>query len=273
MMRQQTYFRTVADGKEIAFKETLGHVLFLGLGYAIGYGCFLIAILNLLFARPLEIVSLLASLAWIAIIATLTISECRKSGVRQHLVEVLGSLVRNRFAEFASGNSGEPILGFGHKLGSTRHYSLKLRPGGITAVDWGPGQGNIAGRENDWHVAMWFDVGSIVFDRSHASFGITIVGPSGRKATQEAFGAAFIEFLKANGVQLVLPPRELLGQVAEVVESFYPCGVRVGIGHEEYDARLLKWRMNEKVSRVTVVEIRGTTLYVRAYPPTTFDST
>jgi hypothetical protein len=271
MMRQRAYFRTVADGKEITFKESLGEAVFLGILGAIGYGCFFIAILNLLFVRPMNIISLLASLAWIAIVVALTVSECRRTGVRQHIVNILGFIVHNRFAEFTSDSSGDPILGFGYKLGSTRHYSLKLRPGGITAVDWGPGQGNIPGRENGWNVAMWFDYGSVVFDSSHPRLGITIVGPAGHKATREAFGAAFIEFLNANGVKLVLPPRELLGRTAEVLETVEPSGGRIAIGNGEYLARPLG-RIFEKGSKVTVAEIRGTTLFVRAYPPRTFDS-
>jgi hypothetical protein len=260
-MRRGPDFQTVSGGREIVFKEALGEAVFVGILYAIAYGCFLICIVNLLFVRPLAPMSLLASLVWIALVVAVTLSGCRKTGRRQYFVNTLAGIVRNRFAEFASDDCDKPVLSFGYKFGATRHYFLKLRPEGIVSVDWGPGQGNTPGWENQWNVAMWFDTGSVVFDGSDLHLGIFIVGPTGRKAGREAFGAAFIEFLKANDVQIVLPSRELLGQVGEVIGPFRPLG-RIRIGHDEYVAHALKWPI-EIGSLVTVEEIRGTVVYVR----------
>ena len=259
-MQENAYFQISADGKEITFNERLGQVLFVWAAYLIGSAFFLLAIYNLLFARPFPLVSLLASVAWIAIMLAFIVPGCRRNGIRQQFINVVGSCVRNRFAEFTSDDSGTPILGFGYKLGSTRHYTLKLRPEGIASVDWGPGQGNIPGRENDWHVAMWFDVGSVVFERDQSGLGIYVVGPSGPKATRETFGAGLIEFLRTNGVQLALPPRELVGQEAEVTKSVSPFG-KVKIGGDEY-AAFPSEGVVEEGARVTVDEIRGTTVYV-----------
>ncbi len=260
-MQQKAYFQTVAGGREITFKEPFGPVVFVAILYAIGYSFFFVAILNLLFVRPLPLIGLLASLAWIAFIVAIVVSGCRRTGIRQHVVNVLGKFIRNRFAEFASDDSGESILCFGYRIRATRRYFLKVRPKGITSVDWAPGQGNIPSKDNDWNVAMWFDVGSIVFDGIHDGLGIYIVGPSGRKSSRESFGNGFIQFLKANQVPLTMPPRDLLGKVADVVESLHPLG-RITIGTDEYPARPLE-RMIEKGSQVVIEDIRGTSVCVR----------
>jgi hypothetical protein len=260
-MHENVYFQTVAGGREITFRESLRQVVFNGILYGIGYSFFFLAIVNLLFVRPLPLIAILASLAWIAIIVATLVLGCRRTGIRQHLGNVLGNVIRNRFAEFTSSDSGESILCFGYKCGSTRHYFLKLRSKGINSVDWGPGQGNIPGKDNDWNVALWFDVGCIVFDGNQNGLGIFIVGPSGHKAGREAFGSGFIEFLKANQVDLTLPPAGLLGQVAEVVEPLHPLG-RIRVGTDEHVARAIE-RMIEKGSKVVIEEIRGTSIYVR----------
>ncbi len=153
-MQKHGYFQTVAGGREITFKESLANVVFSVILYGIGYSFFLLAIANLLFIRPLALIALVASLAWIAIIVALPVSGCRRNGTAQHLGNVLGHFVRNRFVEVTSDDGGEPIISFGYRCRSRRHYFLKLRSKGIKSVDWGPGQANIPGRDNDWNVAL-----------------------------------------------------------------------------------------------------------------------
>jgi hypothetical protein len=267
-MKRKTYFKTVSGGKEITFRESLGQLLFVGVLYIIGYSFFFVAIFNLLFVRPLPLITLLASLIWIAFIVALFVSGCRRTGARQHLANILGNFILNRFAIFTSDDSGDSILAFGYKLGSKRNYFLKLRAKGITSVDWGPGQGNIPGGDNDWNIAMWFNKSSVIFDGTRDGVGrilddeggIYIVGPSGNKASREAFGNGFIEFLQTNGVRLVLPQRELLGQEAEVVKSF-PFG-RIKIGANEYEAKSIEGIIDTG-SKVVIAEIIGTSIYVR----------
>jgi hypothetical protein len=261
-MHQNVHFQTVANGREIVFRESLVNVVFSGVLYGIGYYFFFLAIANLLFVRPLPLIAFLASLAWIAIIVGPMVSGCRRIGARQHLGNVLGNFIRNRFAEFTSADFGESTLCFGYKYGSNRHYFLKLRAKGIKSVDWGPGQCNIPGKDNDWHVALRFDVASVLFDGGRRIWGIFIVGPSGPKAGQEAVGSSFIEFLKANHVPLNLPPSGLLGLVAEVVEPLHPPLWRIRIGTDEHVARPIGRRI-EKGSKVVIEEIRGTSIYVR----------
>jgi hypothetical protein len=260
-MKQKEYFKTSDGGREITFKEPMGQVLFGAILYLIGYSCIVVAFLNLLFLRPLPLICLLASLAWISIMLTVVGSGCHKNGTRQHLGNVFGNFVRNRFARFAVDASGNSVLCFGYRCGPKRHYFLKVKPRGITSVDWGPGQGNIPGKDNDWNVAMWFDPGSVVFDGIHNGVSLHIVGPSGHKSTREILGKEFIEFLKANEVHLTLPPCDLLGQEAEVIAELHPLG-RIRLGKEEYAARPIEG-MIEKGSIVVVEDIRGTSLYVR----------
>jgi hypothetical protein len=260
-LHEKVHFQTVAGGREITFREPLANVVFCGVLYGIGYSFFFLAVANLLFLRPLPIVGFLASLTWITLIVVSFITGWRSVGFRQHLVNLLENFTRNRFAELTSADSGESILCFGYKCGFTRHYILKLRSNGIKSVDWGPGQGNIAAKDNDWNVALWFDTASIVLDGRRDGLGIFIVGASGRKAEREAFGRDFIEFLKANRVRLTVPPVGLLGQLAEVVESLRPFG-RIIVGKDEFLARPVQ-RMIEKGSKVVVEEIRGTSVFVR----------
>jgi hypothetical protein len=125
----------------------------------------------------------------------------------------------------------------------------------------GRGRETFPGRTNDWNVALWFDVGSILFDGEGSSFGIFIVGPSGHKAGVAAFGSRFIEFLKANQVPLNLPPSGLLGQFAEVVAPLHLMG-RIRVGTVDHVARAIERRI-EKGSKVVIEEIRGTSIYVR----------
>jgi hypothetical protein len=261
MQKKKVFFQTVAGGREMTFEEPLGNVVVSVILYGIGYSFFLLAMANLLFVRSLPLVSLLASLAWITIIIGSLVSGCRRMGTGQHLGNVLGSFLRNRFAEITSADSGEPILCFGYKCGSRRHYFLKLRSKGIKTVDWGPGQGNVPGKDHDWNVALWFDVGSIEFDGEGSGLGIFIVGPSGHKAGREAFGSRFIAFLKANQVHLTLPAAELLGQAAEVVERLHPLG-KIKVGTDEYVAHTIEGII-EKGSKVVIEEIRGTSIYAR----------
>ncbi|MFA4945470.1 MAG: NfeD family protein [Lentisphaeria bacterium] len=260
-MKEKAYFHTIDGGKEITFKESVGQLVFVGILYAIGYTCFFVALLNLFVLRPLPLSGLLSSVAWIAIFLSAVVSGCRKNGTRQHFVNVLGHFIRNRFAQFMSDDAGGSILCFGYRCGTRRYYFLKLRPNGINSVDWGPGQGNNPVKDNDWNVAMWFETASIVFDGTHDGLGIFIVGPSGHKAGREAFGNGFIDFLKANQVQLTLPPKVLLGQSGDVVEPLHPMG-RIRVGTDEYAARPLE-RMIKKGSKVVIEEIRGTSIYVR----------
>src|SRR5687767_10313502 len=129
-MQKNVYFQTVAGGREITFKESLGNVVFCAMLYGIGYSFLFLAIANLLFVRPLPLIALIASLVWIMIIVGPLVSGCRRIGAAQHLGNVVGNFLRNRFAEVTSADSGEPIVCFGYRCGSRRHYFLKVRSKG-----------------------------------------------------------------------------------------------------------------------------------------------
>ena len=260
-MRQKIYFEIQEGSHEFTYRESLGQMLFAAAMYAIGYFCLIVSFLNLLILRPLPLICLLASLAWIAIMLSSVMSGCRRNGFRQHFGNVLGNFARNRFAQFVADASMGSVICFGYRCGNKRHYFLKVNSKGITSVDWGPGQGNIPDKDNDWNVAMWFDSGSVIFDGTHDGVNLHIVGPSGPKAGREIFGRGFIDFLKANQVNLALPPRELLAQEAEVILALRPLG-RIKVGQTEYPAHPLE-QMIAKGSRVVVKEIRGTSIYVR----------
>jgi hypothetical protein len=260
-MQKHCYFQTLADGREITFKESLANALFSLILYGIGYSFFFLAVANLLFVRPLPLIGLLASLAWITIMVVPLVSGCRKVGTAQYLGNVLGNFLCNRFVQITSADSGEPMLCLGYRCRSRRHYSLKLRSKGIKLIDWGPGQANVPGIDNDWNVALWFDVDSIEFSGQGRSLGIYVVGPSGRKSGREAFGHGFVDFLRTNHVHITRPPAELLGRAAEVVERLQPLG-KIKVGADEYAAHTTRGFI-ERGSKAVIEEIRGTSIYVR----------
>jgi hypothetical protein len=262
--------RAAPDNREFTFEESLAEALFGAFLYTIGCSFFCLAIFNLLFLRPLPPASLVASLLWTAFIGGLAGSACHRLGVRQYVGNVLGNLTRNRFARLAPGNDGESLLSFGYQWGSRQHLFLKLKARGIQGIDWGPGQGNVPGKDRNWNVVLWFDPNSVVFDGDRYGIGIYIVGPSGPKPDRETFGRSFIDFLQQNRVQITLPPATLLGQVADVATPLDPFGW-IRIGDEEYRARPVKQRI-DRGKQVVIEEIRGTSVYVRLVddpmPPT-----
>lgn len=256
--------------KEMIYRESLSQLLWMNFLYVIGYSCFFVAIHNLFILRPLPLAGLLCSLAWIAIFGGSVIAGCRNVGFRQHLVNTLGHFIRNRFAGFIEDDSGDSVLCFGYKLGNQRFYFLKLKSRGINGVDWGPGQGNIPERDNDWHVALWFDATSVLFDGCHDACGIHIVGPSVKRSSCELFGKDFIDFLISNQVHLNLPSQELLGKEGEVIQSLIGRAGKIRIGADEYSARATEWRsglgnrasLRKHGTRVVVKRLSGTSIYV-----------
>ncbi len=268
-------FSITLGGKGITYSESVGQLLFISVLYVVGYSCFFVAISNLFFLRFLPLGGILASLAWIVIFGGSVVSGCRAVGVRQHLVNTLGHFVRNRFAEFNVDSSGVSIISFGYRLGARRFYFLKLRANGIKAVDWGPGQGNVPEKDNNWNVALWFDPHSVVFDGCPDAHGIYIVGPSGNRSSRELFGKGFINFLMSNQVHLELPAQDLLGKEGEVTHSLLGSSGKIRIGAIEYSARATEWRsglsgnrasLRSSGTRVLIKAIRGTSIYVEELP-------
>ena len=206
-MSLKRYFKTLPGGKEIVYREPFGEMVFVIIIYTIGFAGLYFAIHNLLFVRPLPLIGLLSSLAWIAFISALVISGCRRTGALQNLINFIGTFVRNRFVEVATNDAGVPILCFGYKFAYRRYYFLKLRTDGINKIDWSAGQGNNPDKDNVWNVDIWFNREAVEFDGSYYRCGVYIVSPSGRKARAEKFGQGFIEFLKHNQIPLMLPHR------------------------------------------------------------------
>ena len=270
-MRSKTNFNLSADGKEFTFEESLGGVIFISIISVIGGFGFIASIFNLLIVRPLPLGGLIASLAWIALMSSIVVSGCRKMGIRQYLVQWLGEFVRNRFAIFNTDETGTVTISFGYKVNTSRHYLLKVIANGITRVDWGPGQGNDPTRDNSWIVFMHFEREAVVFDGGQSKWSLCSVGPSSPKAGRELCGEGFMRFLAANGVRLQVPPKELLGQTADVAET-RPIGKsrcllnRIKIGGQVYFARAGKLLTND-ANKFMIEEIRGTTVYVRQVSP------
>ena len=261
-MKQNAYFEISEDGKEIIFQVPLWLRLFTITLYTMGYLALIAAIFNVLFVRPLPLFALLSSLAWIAIQPSCVIYNCRKHGTRQHIRNVWGQFVRNHFVQFTVDASNDPVLCFGYMCGAKRNYFLKVKSTGITGVDWGEDQANNPKVDNFWHVAMWFDPCAVVFDGSHSTPTVWCIGPSRCKADTETFGKRVVAFFIANGVHLTVPPGEMLGQEAVVIEALHPLG-KIRVGGREYFAKPIAQMMDAGCA-VVITEIRGTLLYVRA---------
>ena len=257
----KTDYQISLDEKEFTYNESLSEAVFAGVLYTIGYAALVAAVFNLIAVRPLPVSGLAGSILWIAFIGATIIPNCRKRGVRQHFVHVLGNFVRNRFAVISE-QEGVQTITFGYRFHGNRHRILQVRTDGITEVDWGPAQGNDPKRDNCWNVAMRFNKDAVLFDGDKDGHPLCIVGKSNRRKSREDFGAAFIAFLIRNHVQLKIPSNTLIGQVGEVTESVWPHGrLKIKIGTAEYLARPLG-RIRNVGTRVKVTGIRGSTIYV-----------
>ena len=133
-MKNQPPFEIRENGKEFVFQESLAQTLYASTLYTLGYSSLAVAVSNLCGLRPLPLLSMLASLAWIAIMLTAIISGCRKNGIRQHFGNALAHFVRNRFARFQTDDAGGLNLVFGCRIGGMRHHFLVVKPEGIATV-------------------------------------------------------------------------------------------------------------------------------------------
>lgn len=269
MGKKKTKFYQVVKDSEIAFSNPIGDQIAHIILYGIGYSFFLLALFNLFLIRRLPAISIIASLTWIAIIVVLIVASCRRIGIRQHLIDFLGSFIRNRFIEIIKKDSNTLLLCFGYVFASKRFYFLKIRADGIKAIDWNLGQAsNMTGKDmNDWSVALWFNVSAVEYNEKDSQLGIYIVGPSGSRDKIETFGNELIDFLCRNQIDIILPPQDLLNKEGVVSEALSPVG-KITIENKEYSAHTVKGAVKTG-SRIIVKELRGTSIYAIKVEPKT----
>ena len=151
---------------------------------------------------------LIASILYLLLIGGCLWQAWQEHGVCGLLIHFLGVFSWSHFVWRTDSVAGVQDLHFGYKLLGHRLHYLEISAGHVESVYWSPGQGTaLAGRDmNDWSVIMWYDDihGCRKVNRSFKpGLEIYILGPTRHREATEAFGLAFIEFLRAAGATLI----------------------------------------------------------------------
>jgi hypothetical protein len=167
------------------------------------------AIGNFIDYRHSSKVTLLCSAVWLLLAGFMLIEPIHEVGLRQLLINVLGSLSQDHFARLAEPHEERKWLIFGFRLlGKTFHF-LVIETSGIKKIDWSTGQATaLAGRDmNDWQVTIWFRNDSICegrtwdisFDRDETT--LYLIGPSGPRSETNIFGQQFLDLCRRAGLE------------------------------------------------------------------------
>jgi hypothetical protein len=157
---------------------------------------------------PIGAVGVVAAVLWLALMAVGFGSTLFVLGPWGSLVACLGEFSRRHFVETA--RDGDRIrIGFGFELFGRTFCYLRIERGQVASVVMDTGQATaLAGRDmNDWSVVLWYR-----HPRRHLrrrplpnfrdGEEVYIVGPCGPKQQTAQSFAAFVEFLRAAGVEL-----------------------------------------------------------------------
>jgi hypothetical protein len=166
------------------------------------------AVYDLVNARSMPLSAILASIAWLSLMAlVLTASVRGPGGIRQYVINRFGEFSKQQFVK-ADRKGSEPVtLCFGYDMFGCEFYYLELDAASVVSVEWHPGQATAkVGRDmNDWCVSLWYrhpDGPQLPPYPGVRDEVVYIVGPSGRKGVIEAFGRSFVAFLRDMGVEL-----------------------------------------------------------------------
>lgn len=159
---------------------------------------------NLIHYQTTSLLGLVPSVLWLALVAFVVFMTLFEIGVWGSLVACLGEFSRRHFVE-AVRDGERGVIGFGFELFGRTFYYLRIKYGQVSSVVMDTGQAtDLAGHDmNDWSVVLWYHE-----PRRRLRFGfrdgeeVYIVGPCGPKQRTAQFFAAFVEFLRAAGVEL-----------------------------------------------------------------------
>ena len=156
-----------------------------------------------------SIFTLTLAVIWLLIVSTMIRAACKDhGGVRQFIVDQIGLLSRNQFADLFMRESGVWVLRLGYRAYGMPVYYGEIPLQHVTSVEWSAGQAtSLAGRDmNDWHVILWYKPEPPQTPRF--PFGIRpeedlfVVGESRAKSETAILGCAIVEFLRGAGLRI-----------------------------------------------------------------------
>jgi hypothetical protein len=176
-----------------------GEAFILGILTAIAVFFTAMAVYNLIFR-----VAIIAPCVWLGLLAYLAWGGREyEGGYRKLGIDYLGNFARKHFIESVADGAGTVEIRYGYRFfGRTIHY-LVVPLDKIRSVKWSPEQ-----IRSFWSVALWYDKDGPEISSPEKKGSkspaqeVCIVGPSGPKEKTEAFGRAFVDFLRQAGARL-----------------------------------------------------------------------
>ena len=181
------------------------------LGATIGYSLVIVLTVlgacNLLLFQSSHFVSILASCLWLLTTSWIIFENIRDAGgIRLYLVHLLRVYSKQHVVRAIPEHDAKSIA-IGYLMFGRFLTYLTIDVSALTSVEWNSGQATAMARRDldDWHVALWYRSSSSQLKKSCPGMRqeeISILGPSGSRASVEVFGIQLVEFLGAVGVEL-----------------------------------------------------------------------
>jgi hypothetical protein len=194
----------IAERSELAIPKWSSEFIFgivLSLIFVLGT---ILAILNLFFRW--EEIGIIAACIWLAITALIIWSIQKNEGsFGKFRIDFLGFYARKQFVESIPQDTGVVEIRFGFQLFGHRLYNFSVSLDKIESVRWVPYYSS-----NCMFIALNFDIDDPEVSQRRQKIGyrkpdqdVYVVGPSRSKKKTEAFGRAFVDFLRRAGATLV----------------------------------------------------------------------
>ncbi|MCA9017029.1 MAG: hypothetical protein KDA77_16985 [Planctomycetaceae bacterium] len=179
------------------------------IGYSLGMGLIVLTLSNLMRARHVPLLAVLASLCWLVLVLFVIGSNLWfEGGVRQYFINRLGAFSRHHFVRVAPAPQNGERLQIGYTLFGRDFYYLQLATNLIESVDWRTGQAtSLSGSDqDDWHVVLWYHCPAMKLAQPVLGYrdeGLYLIGHVGPKESIAELGTGFVHFLQQAGVELV----------------------------------------------------------------------
>lgn len=179
------------------------------IGYSLGVGLIVMALSNLMRARQIPLLTVLASLCWLMLVLFVIGSNLWfEGGVRQYFINRLGSFSQHHFVRVAPALHDVGQLQVGYMLFGRDFSYLQVETDRIKSVDWRTGQAtSLSGSDqDDWHVVLWYHCPAMKLAQPVLGYrdeGLYLIGHVGPKESIAELGTGFVHFLQQAGVELV----------------------------------------------------------------------